>query len=472
MQDLSAKSFPSVCDILLTGGCVITVDGDRRVIDPGSVAINGDRISAVAADNELACIQAGRVIDCRGKAIIPGLIDGHTHLFQALVRGMGEGLSIVPWLCEFMWPYSIAVDSAAAVAAARLGAVEAALSGITATVDNHYAPTDADTTLGVAEAIEAVGLRGAVARGIVGTKTELAARRGQPDGLFRYSAQTELAITRECMQSRPAGSSVEVWPAPLNLTYVDQDLARRSVELAVEHGVHWHTHCCEGADDPDSYAEAYGIRPVEWLIKEGLLDQNATLAHAVWLTDDEVEAVAARGAGIAHNPTSNAYLASGSIRLRDLRDAGGKVALGTDGPSCGHRADPFECMKQAIFVQRLATGDPTSARCEEALELATVEGARYLGIPAGSLVPGNLADVTVVDLHRPHLRPRHRTVSTLVYSARGGDVETTIVGGRIIVEGGRCVLVDQEAVVSEAEWHAERTLAAAGLHGLREPWHS
>lgn len=470
MQDISANSSDYNCDLLLAGGCVITVDDDRRVIEPGSVAVCGDRITAVGTESELAGLTARRVVDCHGKAITPGFVDGHTHLFQSLARGLGEGLSIVPWLCEFMWPYSIAMDSTSAIAAARLGAVEAALSGITTTVDNHYAPTDAATTLGVADAIEEVGLRGAVARGIVGEQTEVAARRGQPDGLFRYSADTELGITRECIQSRSAESSVQIWPAPLNLTYVDQGLLRHSVELAVEHGVRWHTHCCEGADDPTTYEGAYGIRPVRWLAKEGLLDEHATLAHAIWLTDDEVTAVAGSGASIAHNPTSNAYLASGSVRLRAFRDAGCTVALGTDGPSCGHRADAFECMKQAIFVQRLASGDPASARCEEALELATVEGARYLGIPAGMLAPGTLADITVVDLRRPHLRPRHRGVATLVYSARGGDVDMTIVGGRIVVERGACALVDQDTVVAEAGHAAERVIAAAGMDSLRTPW--
>jgi 5-methylthioadenosine/S-adenosylhomocysteine deaminase len=458
------------CDLLLTGGAVVTVDDDRAVHEPGTVAVRGDRIVAVGPAAEMGHWRGATVLDCAGAAVLPGFVDGHNHLYQALARGLGEGMSIVPWLCGFMWPYSIAIDGAEAVAAARLGAVEALRSGITTVVDNHYAPSDIATTLAIADVIEEAGLRGAVARGMAGQPTAIARRRGQPDGLFRYSAADELAITREAIGHRPPGSRVEVWPAPLNLTYVDQHLLRAAIELARELGTHWHTHCCEGRGDPESYRDAHGATPVQWLAAEGLLDGRATLAHAVWLDDKDIDLVAEAGAHVAHNPTSNAYLASGTVRLRDLRERGVAVALGTDGPSCGHRQDLFECMKQAIFAQRLATLDPTAARAEHALEMATRDGARYAGVDAGVLAPGRLADIVVVGLDRPHLRPVHRVVSQLVYSARGSDVRTTIVGGEIVYAGGRCLRIDEDEVVADAQRHAEHLLERAGMTGLRTPW--
>lgn len=465
-----APPSPKRCDLLLTGATVITVDDARNVHLPGAVAVSGSRIVAVGTASELADWRADTVIDCGGRAVLPGFVDGHNHLSQALARGLGEGMSIVPWLCEFMWPYSIAMTREDAVAAARLGAVEALRAGTTTVIDNHYAPSDAATTLAVADVIEDAGLRGAVARGVIGERTAIAARRGQPSGLFRYGNADELAITREAMQHRPRGSKVEVWPAPLNLTYVDQEVVRGCVELAAEFDTRWHTHCCESSGDPTSYVEEYGLRPVQWLDKEGLLDHRATLAHAIWLDEHEIEQVGAAGAGVAHNPASNAYLASGTIRLRELRKHGATVALGSDGPSCGHRQDLFEAMKLSIFAQRLATLDPTAARAEDALVLATREGARYAGIDAGVLEPGRLADIIVVDLDRPHLRPLHRAVSSLVYAARGSDVETTIVGGRIVYDKGRCLLVDEEAAMAQAQYRAERLVARAGMTALRMPW--
>lgn len=205
---------PAHCDLLLTGGIVVTVDDAGTVYDPGSVAVIGSRIVAVGPEAELAQWHSDTVLDCRGKVVLPGLIDGHNHLYQALARGLGEGMSIVPWLCEFMWPYSIAMTPADAVAAARLGAVEALRAGTTTVIDNHYAPSDLETTLAVADVIEESGLRGAVARGVIGERTAVAARRGQPAELFRYSAADELSIMREAMRHRPRGSKVEIWPAP------------------------------------------------------------------------------------------------------------------------------------------------------------------------------------------------------------------------------------------------------------------
>ncbi len=458
------------CDLLLSGGCVLTVDDERRVYDPGAVAIAGDRIVAVGPADELWHWRARRTIDCARRAVIPGLVDCHNHLFQALARGLGEGLSIWPWLCEFMWPYAIAMSREDAEVAVALGAIEAARAGTTTVVDNHYAPTDVDTTLAVAAAIERVGLRGAVARGILGTKSIVAKHRGLPDALFRYDNDEELDITRRCLSARPPGSQVTVWPAPLNLAYVDQDLVARSVELARASGVRWHTHCSEGQKDPASYLGAYGTRPVAWLAGEGLLDAGATLAHAIWLDDAEIGAVGAAGAAVAHNPTSNAYLGSGRMPLADLQRAGAVVGLGSDGPSCGHRQDLFDCMRQAVFVQRLATLDPASVRCEAALEMATREGARLAGVDAGVLAAGRFADVAVVRLDRPHTVPLHRAVAAVVYSARGADVDLTICGGDVIFEDGRCTKVDEGAVMGEAQGRAEALVRRAGFAGLLAPW--
>ena len=458
------------CDLLLTGGCVLTVDDNRRVLDPGAVAIIGERIVAVGSAAEFSGWQAKRTIDCANRLVAPGFVDGHTHLFQALGRGLGEGLSIWPWLSEFMWPYSIAITAQDAQLAATLSLSEAVRSGITCVVDNHYAPTDGETTLAIAQIIESVGLRGAVARGILGRRSPVAEQRGILADLFRYSSGEELAITRACMQARPPGSRVEVWPAPLNLAYCHQEVVQQSVELAREFGTRWHTHCSESQRDPASYLAAYQIRPVRWLAQEDLLDDRATLAHAIWLDDAEIADVAGAGAGVAHNPVSNAYLASGTIRLRDLRDRGVPVSLGTDGPSAGHRQDMFECMKQTVLLQRIQSLDPVIARCEEALELATREGARYVGIEAGVLAPGKLADIVLISLDRPHLRPMNRAVAALVYSARGSDVHTTIVGGEVVVEEGRCTRLDEEALIAEVQDRADQFIPKAGFDPLRADW--
>jgi 5-methylthioadenosine/S-adenosylhomocysteine deaminase len=457
------------CDLLLTGGVVVTMDDERRVIEPGAVAVAGDRIAAVGTPAELREMRAKRTVDAAGMAITPGFIDCHNHMFQLIARGLGEGMALWPWLASFMWPLSIQIRPEEAAAAARLASVESVRAGFTAVTDNHYAPTDADTTLAVAAALETVGLRGVVARGMMGEPTAVARKGGLAGEMFRYSADEELDITRACMQARPPGSRVAVWPAPENVVYCDQDLIRRSVELARELGTGWHTHCSEVRTDPEYYLEFYGIRPVEWLAREGLLGRGATIAHGIFLDDSEVEAIGSTATGIAYCPASHQYIAIGVMRLRDLRRVGAVVGLGTDGAS-GHRQDPFEQMKMAVLLQRVHSLDPTAATAEEALELATREGARYLGIDAGQIAAGRLADLAVIDLQRPHLTPRHRTVSALVYSATPADVVMTIVGGEIVYQDGACTRVDEAEVMAEAQARAGDLVRRAGLESLREPW--
>jgi 5-methylthioadenosine/S-adenosylhomocysteine deaminase len=459
---------PRRCDLLLTGGSVVTVDDERRVLEPGAVAIAGDRIVAVGPVEELADVAATRTIDCSGKAVLPGFVDCHNHLFQFITRGLGEGMELWPWLAEFMWPVSTKISRDEAVAAVRLGALEAVRSGTTGIVDNHYAPTDLESTLAVADAIEEVGLRGTVARGMTGVVTEVARELNLERGMFPYSLRDELAITREAAGSR-RGRRVGVWPAPLNVIYVAQDLVRAAVELAHELGTGWHAHCSEFRTDPITYPQHYGKRAVEWLADEGLLGEGATLAHMIFLSDEEVARVGETGTGVAYCPVSHEYIGLGVMRLRDLRDAGAVVGLGYDGAS-GHRQDMFEQMKQAILLQRVESLEPTVSNAEEAIELATREGARFLGVDAGVLAPGKLADVAVVDLGRAHTTPWHRTVAALAYSARGSDVDITIVGGEIVVEGGHSTKVDEDRVMAEAQAKADDLVERCGLGSLRVPW--
>lgn len=455
------------CDLLLSGGIVVTMDPEDRVLDPGSVAITGDRVTAVGPATELSELTATRTLDCSGKIVLPGLIDCHNHLFQLLGRGLGEGMALWPWLCEFMWPYAAQITRSEAVAGARLGAAEAVRSGTTFVVDNHYAPADTATVLQVASAIQEVGLRGAVARGITGRMTDVASEHGLSEALFGYSAAEELEMTEACIRER-LDQPVTVWPAPLNVIYVDQGLVAESVQLAHRYGTKWHTHCSEASADPDIYHDAYGLRPVEWLHREGLLDASATIAHAIWLDDAEVRAVGGDGAGVSYNPMSNQYLASGSMRLADLRCSGVVVGLGSDG-SAGHRADMFQVMKQAVYVQRLATLDPEAATAQEVLELATREGARYAGIDAGQLRVGSLADVVVVDAQQQHLQPLHDPVAALVYCATGSDVETTIIGGRIAYHDRELTLVDGDGIREEGTARAGELAGRAGFASRLAP---
>ncbi len=466
------QATPAVepCDLLLSGGTVITVDESRRVIDEGAIAITGDRIAWVGARADLpAALEAGTTIDCSGKLLMPGMVDGHSHLFQTLGRGLGDGLSLVPWLRQFMFPYAGAITKEIAVAGARLGALQAALSGTTMVVDNHYSPTDTETTLAIADGIAATGIRGAVARGIFGEMNPGAELMGVDPGLFRYTAREELDITAECMAERPKGSLVEVWPCPENIVYVTPELIAASAELAVANGVRWHMHCSESADEIAFFEELQPQRPVAWLDAEGILTEATTLAHAIWLDDDEVAAMGRTRATAVHNPVSNQYLASGVLRLAELQESGANVALGSDGIAVAGQ-DMIEAMKAGTLMHRVARLDPTATTVEQFIELATLGGAAMAGHGAGSLSPGRAADVVVLDLDSVRHSPFSRPAASVVHSGRSGDVDTAVVAGEVIVRGGRSTKVDEAEVKAKAEEAARALFADADLGGLTIDW--
>jgi 5-methylthioadenosine/S-adenosylhomocysteine deaminase len=341
-------------------------------------------------------------------------------------------------------------------------------SGVTAVLDHHYAPTDFDTTIAVADELERAGLRGAVARGMAGDVTDVARNHRLSGDLFAYSTAEELELTRACVTAR-AGRRVAVWPAPVNVIYVSQELVRAAVELAREAETGWHTHCSEAAQDPVVYEDAYGIRPVDWLSREGLLGPGTVLAHGIYLDEREIAALGQSGSAVAYCPVSHEYIALGVMPLAALRQAGVRVGLGCDGAS-GHRLDFFDCMKHGVLLQRVHHLDPVASTVEEAIELATREGAQALGLDAGVVAPGKLADLVVVSLDAPHLQPVHRTVATLVHCADPADVAMTIVDGRVVFENGRCTLVDEREAIGAVVERAEHLVRRAGLENLRIPW--
>jgi 5-methylthioadenosine/S-adenosylhomocysteine deaminase len=436
------------CDVLFTGGIVVTMDDQRRVLPDAAVAVSGNRIVAVDSASAFAGWRAGRTVDCRGQVVIPGLIDSHNHLFQVAGRGLGDGMALWQWLGEFMLPLAAGITPQESIAAARVAALEALSAGTTTIIDNHYAPADVDTTLGIAAMLEGLGLRGVVARGMFGPYTPIAKDNHLSPALFRHDTEHELSSMRACLDNWRS-DRVKIWPAPINVIYNDQELVRQSVTLAREYGVKWHTHCSEARVDPEIYLQAYGVRPFNWMAEERLLGADATFAHAIWLDDDEVALAGAHHCGIAHNPMSNEYLASGAVRLRALREAGATVGIGADG-AAGHLMDLFQIMKQVVYVQRLATLDPEATQAHEAFELATREGARLAGIDAGQLAVGKLADLAVVSLAGAHMTPCYDVVANLVYCGSGRDVALTMVDGRVVYENGSATCADQAEIIREA----------------------
>jgi 5-methylthioadenosine/S-adenosylhomocysteine deaminase len=457
------------CDLLLHDGIVITVDEERQVFDPGSVAIKDGRILEVGPARDLLGFRADKEVDCSGKLVTPGFIDCHNHLFESLMRGVGEGKELYPWLAELLEPYSDQVTREEAVSAVLNCSLEAIRYGTTCVIDNHYGPTDLESILAVADAIESTGLRGAVARGMYGPATDISDAHGYKlERTFMYSVQDEIDITREAIIARPKDKKVTIWPAPINVSYNPHGLVVGAVELAREFGVRWHTHMAEGSMEEGMYREQHGVGMVEKLSKEGLL-KDGTFAHGIWLSDEDIALLGEQEAAIAHCPVSNQYLATGVIRLKDLLQAGVIIGMGSDGSCCGNQ-DLILGMRTAVNMQRVHTLDPTVCTAEDVFELATVNGAKYTGIDAGQLMPGKLADLVVINQEGQNSKPFNRALGSLVYNGSGSDVEMTIVGGEIIYENGIIKNVDEISIKEEVQRRADELFERLNLENYRTHW--
>ncbi|MCL4746732.1 MAG: amidohydrolase family protein [Burkholderiaceae bacterium] len=458
-------------DLLFTGADLYTLNEDQPVIRNGAIAVVGNSIAAMGPAAEVAanCQHTKRSIDCSGTVIMPGLIDAHSHQFQLLGRTLGDGMSLLPWLAKFMLPLAAALDPRNALAAVELLALNSALSGTTAVVDNHYGPVDESTTIAVAQTMERVGIRGAVARGVFGPMVEGGVRMNCDERLFKYSAREELEIIEACLKQQPASSLVQIWPTPENVVYVDKELMQACLELAERYDVSWHSHLSESKFEVEIHESIHGQRPVKWLHDNGILSDRTTFAHGIWLDEEEIELLGNAKSTIIHNPVSNQFLASGIVKLGPLLRAGANVALGTDGVAVAGQ-DMFESMKSAQMLQHLREYDAESTSAELMLDLACRNGGQMLRKNVGILKVGALADFISVDLRGPHNQPATRAVCCLTSSARGSDVRHVVVDGQHIVSDGRSTKIDEDKVIADALQATGQIIRKAGISELVQAW--
>ena len=445
---------------LLDGGAVVTVDDEGTVQDPGWVLVNDDRIAQVGGGPAPAevCRAADEVIEVSGCAVMPGMVNGHTHLFQTLFRGLADDKPLLDWLRDCIWPGATELDAEAAHAAATLGLIENLRGGATTVVDHQYIHADPMIDDAVCRAAAEVGARFVLARG-------WADRNYHPP--LTESADTVL---------RRIGPVVEAWHgaedgrirvglAPLIPWGCSDGAMRATVAACRSWGGSTHLHCAETAIEVEMNLEERAVRHVDWLESLGVLGPDVQLAHAVWLDDGELDLVARRGASVVHCPVSNMYLGSGVARVRDMLDQGITVALATDGPGSNNRQDMFEACKTAVLLQKVNRLDATVLQPEEVLAMACRNGAHLVdqGDDLGAVEPGRKADLVVVDLGSPFVAPVHRVPSALVYCATPRDVLHVMVDGHLLLRDRRLTRIDEEAALRRAEEAARRVFRRAGI---------
>ena len=437
-------------DLIVSNGVIVTVDAERRVINPGSIAIRGNSIVAVGAADQISSSYTARdTIDARGKVVMPGLINTHTHAPMVLYRGLGDDLALMDWLQKYIFPAEAKTVSPEFVRiGTELAALEMIRSGTTTYVDMYYFEEE------IARATKRAGLRGVLGQTII--EFPVADAKTPAEALTRTEA-----FIREFQKDELITPAV----APHAVYTNDAATLRQSRDLAAKYGVPIVIHLSETEAEIPMSLERHKARPVAALEALGVFTARVIAAHGVWIQPDEIQLLHKRGVGIAHNPESNMKLASGTAPVPQYLEANVAVGLGTDGAASNNDLDMFEAMRQAAFLHKLQSKDPRVVSARVAIEMATIGGARVIGRykELGSLEAGKRADIIVVRMDQPRQTPMYDPISHLVYATRGDDVDTTIVDGRVLMREGKVMTLDQATVLANARKAAGQVRAAVGL---------
>jgi len=427
-------------DILITNGTVLQIDADSTRIENGAVAIAGDKIRAVGRAADFSAASASRVIDARGGIIMPGLVNTHTHAAMTCFRGLADDLPLMQWLNEHIFPAEAHLDEAKVYCGTLLACAEMIRSGTTCFCD-MYLFEDA-----VARAAAAAGVRAIVGEVLYDFPSP---NYGDIEQGFAY---TEELIAR--WQDDPL---VSIAVEPHSPYLCAPELLKRASSLAAAHRIPMVIHLSETESEVAQMKSKSGLTPVGFLAEQGVLSPNLLACHCVVLTDEDISLLRRFDVKVSHNPESNMKLASGIAPVPELVEQGICVGLGTDGCASNNNLDLFLEMGTAARLHKVSTLDPTVMDAAGVLRMATIDAARALGIDhlTGSLEPGKAADIIIIDTAKPHLTPMYHPDSHLVYAARGSDVATTIINGRIVMEDGKFLSLDIGKVMEDINVIAE-----------------
>ncbi len=447
-QAVAGRQGTSV-SLIIANGIVITVDGTRRILNPGSVAINGSEIVGIGAPERIAeQFKALDTIDASGKVVMPGLINTHGHAAMVMYRGLGNDLALMDWLQKYIFPAEAKTVSPVFVRiGTRLAALEMIQSGTTTYADMYYFEEE------VARATKEAGLRGVLGQTVI--EFPVPDAKTPADALKRAEA-----FAQEFARDELITPSI----APHAVYTLDAGSLTAASNLAKKYNIPLQIHLAETEAEIGLSQERHKMRPVALLDSLKFWAPITIAAHGVWIRPDEIALLKQRNVGISNNPESNMKLASGTAPVVGYRTAGVHVGLGTDGAASNNDLDMFEAMRQAAFQQKLVNMDPRVISAPEALELATIGGARVLGQQAriGSIETGKRADIIVVSMDRARQAPLFDPVSQIVYVTRGDDVDTTIVNGKVLMRDRKVLTLNESRVLSQARQAADLVRKAVG----------
>ena len=435
----------------IVAGMVVTMDGNRSIDDDGAVAVNGDSIIDVGPRAEITAKYEGRqTIDARGKLILPGFINGHTHVPMTLLRGLHDDVTLNDWLYKYIFPAEAKnVNEEFVRWGTRLAAAEQIRSGVTTFADMYYFE-DA-----VAEETKKTGMRGVLGETFIDFPA--------PDN---KSNAAMLAYTEKFLQKWQGDALIHAAPAPHSIYTCSQKTLQDAAALARKYHAPILIHVAEMKKELDDSLKNNGMTPVQYLDKIGVLGPDVVAAHCIFVDETDRRILAQRQVGCVHNPSSNMMLASGVAPVPETRAAGVAVGLGTDGPAGSNNdLDLMEEMDLAAKLAKITKMSPLALNAKAVVEMGTIDGARALHMEKeiGSLEAGKKADLILISLDEPNAVPMYDVYAQIAYSLKGSDVQTVMIGGRVVMKDRKLLTIDEPKVLEKAREYGKSVSRSLGL---------
>ena len=458
--------------MIFDNATVITMNPRREIISNGAVVMEGRYIVAVGKSRELReRFPEHTIVDCSGNVLMPGLIDTHVHTAQAMLRGCADDLTLLDWLGKRVWVLQGSYTAEDGRASAALCALEMIKSGTTSFIEAMLAERYGID--GVAEVLIQSGMRAAIGKIVMDQPSYGKVQSFMHPGLVE-DGETSIRNTLAAFDRwNGAGDGrIQIWFGPRTPGGVTPSLYDEISKLARQRGMGITIHNSEIRDDL-AYAAAQGCRSaVEFVHAHGLLGPRTVLAHCVWTDEEDWKLMAETGTHVSHNPASNAKTATGIAPVDGMLAAGVNVTLACDGGPSNNTYDMIRDMRLASYLICLRENNPTAVPAEAVLEMATINGAKAMGLAdeIGSIEPGKRADFIVINMDAPHLTPAWDPVSTIAYAATGTDVDTVVIDGKIVMEHRQVRTLDEQAILADVRQRYRAVGERGGLQiGPRWP---
>lgn len=457
-------------DLVIKNGTVITMDENQRVLEHCDVAVDDGKIIEIGPNISTDSMKA---LDVTGCVVCPGFINGHSHVYQSLIEGLGYDMHFNPWNWRFLFPVVSKITPKDAQASASLAALEMIKNGVTTISDHWYLHTDMKNIYKVTETFDRCGMRAQMVFGFL-DETFAGVKSDSDEMTMVKSEDLLINEARKFYKAWHGKRRTTVALGPGSTEDINESLMLKVIDLSKELDVNLSTHVA-GWIEINSYTiRKYGERDLEHFHSLGLTGPKGVIFHAVWLSNREIDIMARTGTKVVHCPIANAYLGYGISPVSHFLSRGICVGLGTDG-AASYTYDMLEVARTAGMLQKASKLDAEAVTAEELLEMLTISGAKVLGIDdeVGSLEVGKKADIITVDYNRPHLLPSGRWLPKLIYSARGSDVVHTIVDGKVLMESGKVLSMDEKHVLADSIKAREDLISRAGRETrdlLEMPW--